>query len=160
MLHIAGAGSTAPTILVVDHDSSSRLFCEAALRVQGFRTVEAHNGPQSSDKALSEPPALVVLDVRVRGLEGFDLIAQLRATDATRNIPILAVTSDSVPDLSTRLRAAGADALLLKPLTPEALASTVALLLRRAALLRSMSESDTGEPARAPRIQPKALPNE
>ncbi len=80
-------------VLVVDDDPDARaLFAEAATRA-GLRVVEAADGVQAMVAVELERPAAVVLDLMMPGMDGFEVLARLRARDATRDVPIVVVTA-------------------------------------------------------------------
>jgi CheY-like chemotaxis protein len=73
-------GRDAPLILIVEDDAETRHFYINTLRLQGFRTDDAHNGLQALEKAFSSTPDLVLADIAVPGIDGIELCRRLRAT--------------------------------------------------------------------------------
>jgi CheY-like chemotaxis protein len=133
-----GAGNTeedgdAPLILIVEDDPETRQFYNDALRVQGFRTEDAHNGLQALEKAFSSPPDLVLADIAVPGIDGIELCRRLRGDGRTRRVPVLAITGYGDRRYEDRAISAGADRVLIKPCEPETLVREVReLVLQRA----------------------------
>jgi CheY-like chemotaxis protein len=127
------------SVLIVEDDPATRRLIEASFALSGFSTIEAHNGNQAFEKATMMHPSLAVIDLWLPGMDGFALTQKLKADPRTSDIPLLAVTGHDGADMGTRVRAAGCDALLIKPVTPETLTTTGRLLIERALLLREQS---------------------
>ena len=86
------------------------------LNHSGFRTADAHNGFQALEKALELRPDLVVTDLAVPGMDGFEFCRKLKQSSATCNIPILAITGHAeYLDDPERFRHAGITHVLIKP---------------------------------------------
>jgi DNA-binding response OmpR family regulator len=116
------------TVLVVDDEPIVRDVVVRYLERDGYRTLEAADGPTARQLLESEPPALVVLDVMLPGMDGLDLCRWIRAR---WNLPIVMLTargeeSDRIVGLEL-----GADDYLTKPFSPRELAVRVRNLLRR-----------------------------
>ena len=119
-----------PLVLVVEDDlGTRRLYCEGLVHA-GFRTIDAHNGFQALEKARALAPQAVVTDLAVPGMDGFEFCRALREADATRAIPILAVTGHpqylGEPE---RFRRAGITRVLAKPCDPDLIAHELHRLL-------------------------------
>ena len=123
--------STSPLVLIVEDDPATRTWYRDVLALSGLRTVEAHNGHQAFAKAVDERPDLVLTDLAVPGMDGFELCRALKQSPELRGIPILAVTGHSEylgePD---RFRQAGIDQVLMKPCPSDLLVQEVWRLLR------------------------------
>src|SRR5205085_4103995 len=87
--------------------------------LEGCDVVEAADGRDALTKALVEPPTLVVTEIRLPFVDGYALCEILRRDRATADVPILVITSDARTLAIDRARTAGADAVLVKPTTPE-----------------------------------------
>jgi CheY-like chemotaxis protein len=128
-----GHPTAEPLVLIVEDDFSTRaMYCEY-LSQCGFRTVDAHNGHQALEKAQEMHPNAVLTDLAVPGMDGFEFCRALQRSDATRDIPILAVTgrSEYLEDES-RFREAGISQVLIKPCPPDVIAEELRRLLREA----------------------------
>jgi CheY-like chemotaxis protein len=91
-------------ILVVEDDAITRDLLRATLQADGWAVAEATDGQRAIHAISAAPPALIVLDLMLPRLDGFDLIAQLRANAAWRDIPVVVVTArDLSPDDQDRL---------------------------------------------------------
>jgi CheY-like chemotaxis protein len=120
-----------PTVLVVEDDPETREFYRCALAAAGYQTREAHNGFQAWEKAVADPPDLIVTDIAVPGLDGIELCRRLRGDMRTRDVPVLAVTGYADRDYADRVMQAGADHLLSKPLDAALLLTEARRLLDR-----------------------------
>ena len=122
-------GAVAP-ILVVDDDAGARELVAGRLEREGFDTREAASGAAALRIAAEEPVSLVILDMRMPGLSGIDVIRALRAAPGTATVPIMVLTGrgDDYP-LAASL-GVGADDYLTKPIRLDELASLVRARLR------------------------------
>lgn len=122
--------SYANKILIVDDDPLNVKLLKAKLSEKTFVTIEAFNGLECLSKAKSEHPDLILLDLMMPGLDGFQVTRRLKKDPITQNIPIIHVTAlDSVEDKVMGMDA-GADEFLSKPI------NTVELLARIRSLLQ------------------------
>ena len=112
-------------VLVVDDDAAIRMVCALNLELAGFEVLEAEDGLLGLERAREDRPDLVLLDVRMPGLDGFELAEQLRRDGLTRGIPLLFLGGESAPLGKARALALGALDYLAKPFGPVALASLV-----------------------------------
>jgi CheY-like chemotaxis protein len=119
-------------LLIADDDEDMRVMFRTLMGARGHQVVEACDGPQCVSLARSAMPDLIVLDLRMPGLDGFGVAASLRADPATLSLPLLAVTALADADARRRALEAGCDAVLVKPFSPRALLAQVELLLERA----------------------------
>ena len=121
-----GRNGNAPRVLIVDDDPAIRLLYSINLQIEGFVVLEAEDGRRGLEQACSERPDLVVTDVKMPGLDGFQLAEALRSDQRTRQIPLIFVSGETKPANAARARELGAFAYLTKPFDPPALASLVA----------------------------------
>jgi PAS domain S-box-containing protein len=121
----------APLILVVDDNAPLRYALGRTLRQHGFDVVEAVNGSQALELSSSERPDLVLLDVNLPDIHGFDVARRLKRGETTRNIPILQISASFV-QAEHRMEGldAGADAYLVEPVEPGELVANIRALLR------------------------------
>ena len=115
-------------ILVADDDLELSGLIAFALRQGGFTTVEAPDGPSALETFRHENPDLVILDVNMPRLNGFEVLEQLRAFSA---VPVLMLTVRAGEDDQVRGLDLGADDYLAKPFSPRTLLARVRALLRR-----------------------------
>ena len=117
-------------VLVVDDDWMNREVMEAHLTGAGYEVLVAHNGDKALELAFATPPDLVLLDVRMQGISGYDVCRRLKAHDATKYTPVVMVTAlESEEDKLAAIRA-GADDFISKPFTALMMLTRVKSLLR------------------------------
>lgn len=123
----------APLVLIVEDDLSTRVMYRDYLTHCGFRIIDAHNGHQALAKARELRPDVVLTDLAVPGMDGFEFCRALQQSDATRTIPILAVTGHAEyleqPD---RFRQTGIMHVLTKPCPPDVIEAELRRLLQEA----------------------------
>ncbi|WEK45602.1 MAG: response regulator [Candidatus Andeanibacterium colombiense] len=107
----------AKRILVVeDNDLNRKLFCDV-LRANGFAVEPVADGLEAIGKAREFVPNLVIMDIQLPNVSGLELIAGLKADGALRAIPVLAVTAYAGKGDEERIRDAGAEGYLAKPVS-------------------------------------------
>jgi two-component system response regulator MprA len=121
----------AERILVVEDEARIASLISRGLRLEGYQVDVAPNGETALDKAFSEPPDLVILDVMLPDIDGLEVCRQLRAAGAEE--PVLMLTAkDAIPDRVAGLDA-GADDYLVKPFAFDELLARIRALFRRTA---------------------------
>ena len=118
------------TVLIVDDEARNVKLLEALLHAEGHATLAASNGSDAIALAKTAQPDLILLDVMMPGLDGFETVAQLKADPRTKPIPVIMVTA--LDDRDSKLRAldAGAEEFLSKPIDRADLTVRVRNLLR------------------------------
>ena len=119
-----------PTILVVDDDERNVRLVESMLKPNGYRILHAYDGQEALRRVDSDSPDLMVLDVMMPDLSGFELCGMLRARHATRLLPILMVTALHAMEDKVKGLELGADDFLTKPINRSELLAKVKALLR------------------------------
>ncbi len=111
-----------PKVLHIEDDPANRLLVRKLLTPAGFEVVDAPDGVEGVRKALAERPDLVLVDIAIPGLDGYEVTLRLRADPAMRGIPIVAITAEGNRDASL---AVGCDGYLQKPIDARSFADTV-----------------------------------
>lgn len=114
--------SAAPLVLVVEDDADAREMYEVLLAASGFRVVSAGNGVEGIDRARSLRPQLILMDLSLPAVNGLEASRKLKGDAATRDIPIVALSGNSIDDSGGRRMFAAA---LLKPCLPDDLVAEV-----------------------------------
>jgi twitching motility two-component system response regulator PilH len=115
-------------ILVVDDSPTDRQYMIETLKGKGFQIVTAENGEEAITKAKNELPDLILMDVVMPGLNGYQATRQITRDDATKHIPVIMCTSKGADtDKIWGLRQ-GANDYLVKPVDPQALLAKIAQL--------------------------------
>jgi DNA-binding response OmpR family regulator len=124
------------TVLVVDDHRPMRALCRASLEEAGFRVLEAAGGEEALESVRAERPDLILLDIMMPGISGWEVTSALLADRSTDQIPIIFISARR--ELADRVRAfgLGAQDYMTKPFDPAALAKTVA---------KTLAEIDRGE---------------
>jgi CheY-like chemotaxis protein len=121
----------AATILVVEDDPASRRLVKAVLDARGYRVAEAEDLEKGWSALIETHPSLVLLDVRLQGANGLDLVQRMRADARFQRLPVIAVTAHAMRDDEPRILASGCDAYLSKPIDTRALPEMVSRFLGR-----------------------------
>jgi two-component system cell cycle response regulator DivK len=120
---------SAKTILYVEDNELNRKIVRDLLRRTSFRLIEAPDGETGVLMALEQRPDLILMDVQLPKISGFEATRQLRAEPATAKIPIIAITSFALSGDEQRAKEAGASAYLPKPFSPLILLGLIRELL-------------------------------
>ena len=103
-------------MVVEDNDLNRKLFCDV-LRANGFDVDPVADGNMVLDTARATAPDLIIMDIQLGGISGVDLIEAAKADQVLRAIPVLAVTAFAAKGDEERIRAAGAEGYLSKPVS-------------------------------------------
>jgi CheY-like chemotaxis protein len=117
-----------PRVLLIDDDPALRQLCSVSLRALGIEVIEADNGERGLELVRRERPDLVLLDVSMPGLDGFEVGERVRRHRKTRHIPLMFLSGEDEND--ARARELGAIACLAKPFDPIALSRLIAGALK------------------------------
>lgn len=118
-------------VLIVDDDVDALRLVGMMLEREGFKILAAASGQQAIDKAIAEQPVLIILDVMMPDMDGYQVATQLRKHPATETIPILMFTAKTAVNDKVAGFQAGADDYLTKPVHPTELITRVQALLQR-----------------------------
>jgi CheY-like chemotaxis protein len=132
-------------ILIIDDDVDTLKLVGLMLQKQGYQIVAASNGPQGLSQAEAENPNLILLDVMMPEMDGYEVAKRLRANPLTANTPILMFTAKTQLDDKVSGFEAGADDYLTKPTHPSELSAHVKALLARASKTAPVSAQPAAE---------------
>jgi DNA-binding response OmpR family regulator len=118
-------------VLVIDDEHAIRLLCRVNLSASGIEVLEAANGTAGIEIARRERPDLILLDVMMPGIDGWEVARRLTADEATRAIPIVFLTARAGEEDRHLGQEAGAVGYVVKPFDPVAIATVVELTLAR-----------------------------
>jgi two-component system KDP operon response regulator KdpE len=122
------SGFSGKTVLVVDDESRMVEFITMNLELEGFRVVRAANGSEALEKASKEHPDLVLLDIMMPEMDGFETLQALRETSS---VPVIFLTAKSEEVDRIKGLDLGADDYITKPFSPRELVSRIRAVLRR-----------------------------
>ena len=119
----------APKILVVDDEEDVVTFIKRALAMEGMEVITAFDGLSALDTALEEEPDLVILDIMMPIMNGYEVCAQLRLQDKMKDVPIILLSSAYTTDTVRQGKIAGGSGYVAKPFTPGELVTEIKKLL-------------------------------
>jgi CheY-like chemotaxis protein len=103
-------------ILVVEDNDKNRKLVRDVLTYKGYEVIEAETGEDGVRLATERRPRLILMDIQLPGIDGIEALRRLRADDATRAIPVIAVTASALDRDRQKIMAAGFDGYQAKPL--------------------------------------------
>ncbi|WP_017430262.1 response regulator transcription factor [Vreelandella jeotgali] len=121
-----------PRVLVVDDETNILLSLEFLMQQAGFTVTTADDGESALERVDDTPPDLMLLDISLPGISGFDVLERLRAASATRDMPIIMLTAHGREVEREKGLALGADDYITKPFSTRALVDKVQALLSEA----------------------------
>lgn len=123
-------------ILIVEDNALNLKLLRDVLQVEGYATSESATGEDGVAVALADPPALVLMDIHLPGMDGVTALRTLRADSRTAAVPVIAVTASAMPLERAEIVAAGFDGCFVKPLDVDEILDEVRRVLDRGAELR------------------------
>ena len=112
-------------ILVVEDQEDNRQILRDLLTSVGYEVIQAENGEEGLATAARERPDLILMDIQLPLLDGYEVTRRIKADPALRAIPIIAITSYALSGDENKARAAGCDAYVAKPYSPRALLAKI-----------------------------------
>jgi two-component system cell cycle response regulator DivK len=131
-----------PLVLVVEDYQDAREMYAAYLQFSGFEVAEATNGIEAIEKAQRLMPDIILMDLALPRMDGWEATRRLKSDERTRKIPVVALTGHALAGHAEGARQAGCDAFVTKPCLPDALVAEIRRLL---------DGQPTGAEGRAPR---------
>ena len=123
------SSDASPLILVVDDYDDAREMYAEYLVFCGFRVAEARNGNEALDQAFAVQPDLILMDLSLPGMDGWEATRQLKADERTKHIPVVALTGHALAGASEGAKKAGCDSFVTKPCLPDDLVVEVRRML-------------------------------
>lgn len=122
--------TNAPLVLVVEDYPDAREMYVEYLKFSGFRVAEARNGVEALDRAFELRPDVILMDLALPRMDGWEATRRLKTDARTRNIPVVALTGHSLDGSAESARQAGCDAFVAKPCLPGMLVDEIRRLMR------------------------------
>jgi CheY-like chemotaxis protein len=116
---------TSQRLLLVEDNEDNRTIYATVLRHLGYQVIEAQDGVQAVALARSERPDLILMDISIPGMDGWEATRVLRGDPLTRAIPIVALTAHALSDDRERAAEVGFNSYLAKPIEPRAVVAEV-----------------------------------
>lgn len=123
--------SILPAVLIVDDYPDTCEMYAAYLDLAGFRSLKANDGYEALRVAAEELPDVILMDLGLPGIDGYEVTRRLKSDPRTRHIPVVALTAHAMSRQLDEVIAGGFDDLILKPCLPDALAHEVDRIVRR-----------------------------
>jgi two-component system cell cycle response regulator DivK len=117
------------TVLLVEDNDDNRIIYSTYLTYSGFRVIEAADGEQGIALARAEQPDVVLMDISIPLVDGWEATRRLKADPATAHIPVIALTAHALAGDRERAFEVGSDGYLPKPVEPRAVAEAVERIL-------------------------------
>ena len=122
---MAAESPAAARILLVDDYEDARVMYGHFLRMSGYQPIEAATGEEALELAYQHLPDLILLDMSLPGIDGWEVTAELKRNDKTKHIPIVALTAHALQAERQRTQRAGCDGFLAKPCAPPGLLAEI-----------------------------------
>src|SRR5213082_407019 len=116
---------TGHKILLVEDNAANMTLATFLLQSAGYEVITATDAETGVSLARAHNPALILMDIQLPGMDGLQATAQLRADESTRDIPVIALTALAMKGDEERIRAAGCDGYIAKPLSYKDFLATV-----------------------------------
>ncbi|GMV11014.1 MAG TPA: response regulator [Gemmatimonadaceae bacterium] len=118
-------------VLIIEDNEDNRIVYSTILRHHGFRVSEALDGEEGIARARQELPDLILMDISIPLVDGWEATQRLKSESLTRHIPVIALTAHAMPGDRERALQAGCDGYLAKPCAPQAVLAEVNRLIDR-----------------------------
>ena len=128
---MTGDATMSKTILVVEDQEDNRQILRDLLGSAGFRMIEAHDGEEALTVARSERPNLILMDIQLPILDGYEATRSIKRDPELKHIPVIAVTSYALSGDEERARAAGCDGYVGKPYSTRHLLAKIGQFLEQ-----------------------------
>ena len=125
----AEAPGAQPLVLVVEDYQDAREMYAAYLSFSGYRVAEATNGIEAIEKTMELMPDIILMDLALPRMDGWEATRRLKMDERTRHIPIVALTGHALAGHAEGARQAGCDAFVTKPCLPDALVAEIERML-------------------------------
>jgi len=116
--HYARYNSVKTRVLVIEDSASVRRLIEVCLRVLDVEVISAEDGVKGLAEARANRPDVIVLDIGLPGMDGWEVLRRLRADITTQAIKVLVLTAHAQPEVAAQANAVGADDFMTKPFRP------------------------------------------
>ncbi len=137
-------------MLVVEDYQDAREMYAAYLTFSGYRVAEATNGFEAIEKTIELMPDIILMDLALPRMDGWEATRRLKLDERTKDIPIVALTGHALAGHAEGARQAGCDAFVTKPCLPDALVAEIERMLAGRPDPRSGSEASKPRPSRRP----------
>ncbi|GAF69216.1 unnamed protein product [marine sediment metagenome] len=106
-------------ILVVEDNEINIYLCSRIIKSSGYEVIEARSGEEGVELTIKEKPDLIIMDIQLPGIDGYEATKRLRKSEADGEIPIIALTSYAMAEDKKKALKAGCTGYIKKPINPE-----------------------------------------
>jgi two-component system cell cycle response regulator DivK len=125
----AGNPARGPLVLIVDDVQDNRMIYVLSLKFSGYRVAEAENGEEALRQAERLLPDVIVMDLSLPVMDGWEATRRLKHDPRTKQIPVIVLTGHALPEHAEAARRAGCDIVITKPCLPDQLESVIQRIL-------------------------------
>jgi CheY-like chemotaxis protein len=125
----AGSNAPGPLVLIVDDVQDNRTIYVLSLKFSGFRVAEAENGEEALRQAERLLPDVIVMDLSLPVMDGWEATRRLKRDPRTKRIPVIVLTGHALPEHAEAARRAGCDLVITKPCLPDQLETAIQRIL-------------------------------
>jgi len=137
-----------PCVLLVDDYPDAREMYSEYLQYSGFDVIEAGNGIEALQQAIDREPDIILMDLSLPVMDGWEATRRLKADRRTARIPVVALTGHALAGISEGARRAGCDAFVTKPCLPEDLVKEIRKVLEQPSSSTSKKTRRSGKYAK------------
>jgi len=120
------------TILIVEDNENNMMLVRDVLEMKGYSVLAATTGTEGVRLAIERRPDLILMDIQLPDIDGITALGQIRASEAARKIPVLAVSASVMQDEQIKIAASGFEAYITKPLNMKSFIETVEKFIGKA----------------------------
>ena len=125
----SASGEAGPLVLIVDDVQDNRTIYVLFLKFSGYRIAEAENGAEAVEKATALLPDVIVMDLSLPVMDGWEATRRLKRDSRTQHIPVVVLTGHALPEHAQAARDAGCDLVITKPCLPDQLMDAIRRIL-------------------------------
>src|SRR5262245_53040399 len=137
-----------PRVLLVDDYRDGRDMYGEYLEYSGYQVIQAANGIEALQRAIDDQPDIILMDLSLPIMDGWEATRRLKADQRTANIPVVALTGHALAGVSEEAKRAGCDAFVTKPCLPEDLVTEIRKVLDRRAASTNRKARRSGKYAK------------
>ncbi len=116
-------------VLIVDDAVTVRMYHRQIMEQAGYQVMEAENGVEALEKALSSKPDIALVDINMPKMDGYRLVEEMRSSEELRDVPVIMISTEEQESDREKAYQAGANFYQVKPVKPERLRTYVGLML-------------------------------
>lgn len=118
------------TALIIEDNENNMELITFILESAGYKTLRAYSGEDGYNKAISEKPDFIILDIQLPDIDGMEVIKKIRAHEKSNGVPVIAMTSYAMSGDREKLLVAGCNAYIEKPIDPDRVIDQIEKVLR------------------------------